>query len=299
MLLTGFLTAAALACMCLVTIIMALFWSGFNTIGAYGKNRTETSSLEVPRKWGFSHPYMFAALLNGMLLRHMLVSRGDGLQIINTKLIEFFPTLAQALPASGSTSWLSSLTLGFLVQMQVMRRLYESLYVLESNGNMHVLAYCFSYLHYFLLVACTLADSEALHPTYTHDPNMVSGFKDKACLLIGCCLFSFGVVHQTRAHRILSAIRRPASLDYNGPPKYSIPEGDWFQLVSMPHYTAELIIYFAFVVVAQGQSMCLWAMFVWTLTNLCITGSRTHSWYLTKFKESYPRERKAVIPFLF
>jgi len=72
--------------------------------------------------------------------------------------------------------------------------------------------------------------------------------------------------------------------------------GGWFELVSCPHYFAEILIYTGMCIVrkfAVSQMLVLG----WVLINLIMTGMKTHTWYLKKF-ESYPPNRKAVIPYL-
>ena len=42
-----------------------------------------------------------------------------------------------------------------------------------------------------------------------------------------------------------------------------------------------------------------WILLVWVTTNLSISATRTHDWYLEKFDVAYPRCRKRLIPFVW
>ncbi|KAK4477195.1 hypothetical protein RD792_016409 [Penstemon davidsonii] len=87
---------------------------------------------------------------------------------------------------------------------------------------------------------------------------------------IGAAIFSWGWIHQRSCHLILGSLRE------NGRQRddYAIPYGDWFEYVSSPHYLAELV------------------------TNLTLAASETQKWYLRKF-DNYPRNRFAIIPFIY
>ncbi|CAG8511599.1 26241_t:CDS:2 [Dentiscutata erythropus] len=51
---------------------------------------------------------------------------------------------------------------------------------------------------------------------------------------------------------------------------YSIPKGDWFDHISSAHYTAEIIIYFSFVILTKGFNLTIWLTFIWTIVCLGI-----------------------------
>jgi hypothetical protein len=81
------------------------------------------------------------------------------------------------------------------------------------------------------------------------------------------------------------------------PAGYHIPRGGLFEFVSAANYTAEILEW-------SGYALAAWrlpaAAFAWfTFCNLAPRGLAHHQWYLQKFKEQYPRKRKAVIPFIW
>ncbi|KAG7643505.1 3-oxo-5-alpha-steroid 4-dehydrogenase C-terminal [Arabidopsis suecica] len=78
---------------------------------------------------------------------------------------------------------------------------------------------------------------------------------------------------------------------------YVIPRGGWFELVSCPNYFGEAIEWLGWAVMTWS-----WAgigFFLYTCSNLFPRARASHKWYIAKFKEEYPKTRKAVIPFVY
>ncbi|KAG6761603.1 hypothetical protein POTOM_034831 [Populus tomentosa] len=79
--------------------------------------------------------------------------------------------------------------------------------------------------------------------------------------------------------------------------EYVIPRGDWFEIVSSPHYLAEIVIYAGMVFASGGADLTIWLVFGFVVSNLVFAAAETHRWYLQKF-DNYPSNRVAIIPFL-
>lgn len=124
-------------------------------------------------------------------------------------------------------------------------------------------------------------------------------------------LFLWASYHQYTCHIILANLRsrkRPttAALDVNlkeAVPKLQnvgvvgMPEGDWFQFVSCPHYLAEILIYCSLVLVEwESGVLVLPALFVFSV--LTLSARQTHNWYRCKF-DNYPSNRRSIIPYVF
>ncbi|XP_069487745.1 polyprenal reductase isoform X2 [Ambystoma mexicanum] len=79
---------------------------------------------------------------------------------------------------------------------------------------------------------------------------------------------------------------------------HSVPYRDWFERVSCPHYFAELLIYIALGVIfgIQNYTWCLVVMYVFF--SQALEAVLSHEYYLQKF-DTYPKHRKAFIPFIF
>ncbi|GMN55797.1 hypothetical protein TIFTF001_024925 [Ficus carica] len=111
---------------------------------------------------------------------------------------------------------------------------------------------------------------------------------------IGAAIFFYGWIHQRRCHAILGSLReRREQAD-----EYVIPHGDWFRIVSSPHYLAEIVLYFGLLVASGGTDLTIWLLFIFVVANLVLAAAETHRWYRRKF-ENYPTNRRAVIPFVY
>jgi 3-oxo-5-alpha-steroid 4-dehydrogenase 1 len=106
----------------------------------------------------------------------------------------------------------------------------------------------------------------------------------------GVALFLGGYALNQQSDAILRALRAP------GESGYRIPYGGAHGLVSCPNYFGELVEWL-------GWAMLTWspaglAFFLWTAANLLPRARSHHHWYLERFPD-YPRDRKAVIPWLY
>ncbi|CAN6249814.1 unnamed protein product [Urochloa humidicola] len=202
-----------------------------------------------------------------------------------------------------------------LMEIQVLRRLYETKYVFHYSpkAQMHILLYLGS-LSYYVAAPLTLASpclpeamqylryqidefivkDQARMPDLVIDPsNLVRpllklGWSE----WIGAAIFMWGSLHQFRCHAILGSLRELKDSD-----EYVIPCGDWFSRVSCPHYLAEIVIYFGLFIASGGSNIPLWFMLLIVIMNLSVSAVQTHKWYLQKF-EDYPRSRYALIPYV-
>ncbi|CAI9287510.1 unnamed protein product [Lactuca saligna] len=78
---------------------------------------------------------------------------------------------------------------------------------------------------------------------------------------------------------------------------YKIPRGGFFELVSCPNYSGEIVEWLGW-----GLMTGSWVglgFFVYTCANLVPRARANHKWYMEKFGEDYPKGRKAVIPFVY
>jgi len=106
---------------------------------------------------------------------------------------------------------------------------------------------------------------------------------------IGLVLFSVGFAVNNWADTQLINLRKP------GESGYKIPVGGLFNYISCPNLFGEIIEWFGFALMAQNIGATSFA--VWTMANLFPRALDHHKWYKLNFKE-YPKDRKAVFPFL-
>ena len=108
-------------------------------------------------------------------------------------------------------------------------------------------------------------------------------------VVIGALLFFGGLLLNLYSDKILMGLRAP------GETGYRIPEGGFFRWVSCPNYLGELVEWVGFALMASTPAA--WAFALWTAANLIPRALSHHRWYQSRFAV-YPRQRKAVIPFI-
>ncbi|GAB4485241.1 MAG: hypothetical protein Fur0016_10070 [Anaerolineales bacterium] len=106
---------------------------------------------------------------------------------------------------------------------------------------------------------------------------------------LGLFLFVFGETANFHHHKILAALRR----DTLG---YVIPRGGWFEYVACPHYFFEIVAWVGILLLSR-HLFALVAL-VGMAGYLLARSRKTLAWYREKFP-NFPKNRKALIPFLF
>ena len=108
--------------------------------------------------------------------------------------------------------------------------------------------------------------------------------------LAGTVLFLGGLVVNRDADRRLRALRSP-----DGRGGYQVPRGGLYRWVSCPNYLGEMVEWFGWALLTWSPAGLAFA--VYTTANLLPRGLDHHAWYRQRF-DGYPRDRRAVIPFL-
>ena len=76
---------------------------------------------------------------------------------------------------------------------------------------------------------------------------------------------------------------------------YQIPNGFLYNYVSCPNYLGEIVEWIGFYIMIQSIPALLFVL--WTIFNLVPRAISHHRWYNKTF-QNYPKERKAIIPFI-
>ena len=107
--------------------------------------------------------------------------------------------------------------------------------------------------------------------------------------ILGIILFVTGFIINIRSDQKLIGLRK------GGKTGYYIPYGGLFKYVSSPNLFGEMIEWLGWAM----MSWCLpaFSFALWTMVNLLPRAIDHHRWYIRRFKD-YPKDRKAVIPFL-
>lgn len=107
--------------------------------------------------------------------------------------------------------------------------------------------------------------------------------------LIGVAIFAIGYHTNRKADAMLAALRKP------GETGYKIPRGWLYEKVSCPNYLGEVLVWVGWAIATWSTAGVVFVL--WTIANLLPRALTNHGWYHEKFPD-YPRERKAIIPYL-
>ncbi|XP_012065490.1 polyprenol reductase 2 isoform X2 [Jatropha curcas] len=225
--------------------------------------------------WGYA--YKLASLDSGSLDYSTAASQLVGGSQIYSLHVSHFPTLAYR-----HKIWISVFLL-LLMEMQVLRRLYETVYVLKysSSARMHIFGYLVGLFFYTVapLTLCYSCAFEAFNfAAYQMIEANVKNQQTVAvdfdwwrlvkpfvklgwCHWVGAAIFAWGWLHQLRCHAILGSLRE----DREQNEEYGIPRGDWFEIVSSPHYLAEMIIYLGMLIASGGTDFIIWLLLLFVV----------------------------------
>jgi protein-S-isoprenylcysteine O-methyltransferase Ste14 len=107
----------------------------------------------------------------------------------------------------------------------------------------------------------------------------------------GIALFAAGYGLNKHSDLLL---RRLAASCQSGQMK--LPQGGGFRWVDQPNYLGEILTWLGFALASWSLAGLSFAVF--TFANLAPRALRKHRWYQTEFAASYPKDRKAIVPFL-
>jgi 3-oxo-5-alpha-steroid 4-dehydrogenase 1 len=118
-----------------------------------------------------------------------------------------------------------------------------------------------------------------LGPDWVVDPRFI----------VGAALFLGGFILNVHSDHILRNLRRGEDRSYK------IPRRGFFRFVSCPNYLGEILEWIGWAVLTWSWAGGTFAL--WTIANLAPRAASYHAWYKKTFPE-YPRQRKALIPFI-
>ncbi|KAG9282760.1 polyprenol reductase [Astyanax mexicanus] len=250
--------------------------------------------FDLPKRW-FSHFYAVSVLWNGLLI--ILSVRNV---MFGEALPDFLTDALCLLTGRPKSVWnelqVNILVLLLLLWVHSLRRLLECLFVsVFSDGVIHVVQYAFG-LSYYILLGLTVLCVEFPQPT---NGSSTSSFSSLLTWYnaAGVQLFIWASLLQHRSLTLLASLRTSSSGKVETL-AHRIPRGGWFELVSCPHYLAELLIYASLGVFCGCFSLTWWLVVFYVLCNQALAAKLCHEYYQSTFK-GYPHQRKAFLPFLF
>lgn len=110
-----------------------------------------------------------------------------------------------------------------------------------------------------------------------------------ARFVLGATLFLVGFGINQHADYVLMHLRKP------GESGYKIPRGGLYRWISCPNYFGEILEWLGWAVASWSLAGLAFALY--TIANLAPRALTHHAWYREKFPD-YPKERRALIPFV-
>lgn len=125
--------------------------------------------------------------------------------------------------------------------------------------------------------------------------HLTAGWLTDPRFIIGMGIYLFGFTMNVHSDAIIRNLRSKDEVE-RGEKIYRIPQGGLFRYVSNPSYLTELLSFTGFAIATWSWG----AVFVLLVSaaNLIPRAFQVHKWYLEKFGEEYPRDRKVLIPYL-
>lgn len=108
-------------------------------------------------------------------------------------------------------------------------------------------------------------------------------------MILGAAVFLAGMAINLHADTVLLNLRRP------GETGYKIPTGGLYRFVSCPNYLGEILEWVGFAIATWSLPGLAFALY--TAANVGPRAISHHRWYRETFRD-YPRERRALIPFV-
>lgn len=139
------------------------------------------------------------------------------------------------------------------------------------------------------LLYCSL-NGYAQARTLTYTMRYPADWATDPRFIAGVTIWGLGFGINYQADAILRNLRKP------GETGYRIPQGGMFEYVSAANYFGEIVEWSGFALAAWNLPALAFA--ICTACNLGPRAIQHHGWYRNKFKEDYPKTRKAIIPFI-
>ncbi|XP_010180391.1 PREDICTED: polyprenol reductase [Mesitornis unicolor] len=248
--------------------------------------------LQVPKRW-FTHFYVVSVLWNGFLLSCLFRA-----EFLRGSLPSWIQHMHRALGRDPQSEDMDSehfsvLLVLLLLWLHSCRRLAECLWTsVFSDGVIHIVQYCFG-LAYYVAVGSTVLCQV---PTNFRNGKGLS-VQISWYHVVGVVMYIWASLHQHRCLVILANLRKSESGKVVSL-SHSVPFGDWFERVTCPHYFAELLIYVSLAVTLGFHNATWWCVVMYVLFNQALAAVLCHEFYQKNFS-SYPKHRKAFIPFVF
>jgi len=180
-----------------------------------------------------------------------------------------------------------------MVMAHFAKRELETLFVHRfSHATMPLRNIFKNSFHYHVLSGLFLA-YPIYGPTYAANSGYITGSRRSDPLFLWTCagIWLFAELSNLSAHLTVRNLRP------SGSKKRAIPHGYGFGLVSFPNYFFETVAWSA--VACMTGSWAAWLFWAVSTAQMMAWAAKKHRAYKKEFGKEYPRQRKAMIPFLF
>ena len=170
-----------------------------------------------------------------------------------------------------------------LLLLQMARRLVETSFIsVFSNSTMHIAHYILG-LSFYLCTSLTIGFEPLPATPGATLLSSRSLFEELCWYQYGSViLFIWASYHQFTTACILAGLRQSPS----DREKYAMPHGDWFSIVSCPHYLQEVLIYVALFLAFGARSWVLFLQVLFVFLNQTLCALQSQDWYRTIFGHS-------------
>jgi len=179
--------------------------------------------------------------------------------------------------------------------LHYLKREYETAYVhVFSRESMPFKRVMINSFHYWILYGLLNAIELYFFPSgHTWDKNVIVGL---------CALWAIFEFLNYKCHKVLGDFRRvPKKKDekeyVNMSKERQIPYGYGFDLVSCANYFWEAMGWLVYSLLTRNYTAYIFTIF--SIVQMAKWAQEKHKRYLKDFKEAYPKNRKAMFPFIF
>ncbi|CAH0560332.1 unnamed protein product [Brassicogethes aeneus] len=261
---------------------------------AYNGENASKLCIEVPKSW-FRHFYKLAIVTQTYVL--FLVSSVYIFKHEVPMWVEEFLDLVCGEDRVAFNSATKVYISVVLLTLQVYRRYYDTHYVsiYGKSSKINFSQYLVGVLHYPLACMALLCESPkfAYSEPELEEVNIQSLTKLDVFFI---AVFLLSWYHQHVCTKILANLRTNKK-GVIVTEEHRLPEGDWFNYLSCPHQTAEILMYFSLCVLMK-YNITWFFVFCWVFSNQVETILLSHWWYQKTF-DKFPKSRKALIPFMY
>ncbi|KAK8999186.1 hypothetical protein V6N11_070362 [Hibiscus sabdariffa] len=272
------LTAASVLALISLSILGVLETRGIHMKYSKFFNASSSSfSSKVPSRVGMFLLYTPAFLVG--VASFWLFPDGDlrFLLLKSAITIHFFKRIFEvSFPVPGFS--LLSFLLCFNV---IVEQILQVGFIHKYSGDMALDTFIIISVSYFFL---------SLSLIYTHILNQQLPEPSIDLKYPGIVLFLVGIGGNFYHHYLLSKLRAKGGRDYK------IPKGGLFELVVCPHYLFEILGFLGISLISQ--TLYSFSVTLGSAVYLVCRSYVTRRWYMSKF-EDFPRETRAIIPYVF